>query len=620
MLTIIEGFEKTVQNEGRASSDTVLEFIIKFAAKSQKVGGLLEQGIPQHICEMWYTRVASLLTQWLIDENTILTIPQFEKLCMSRNTIINIFYASGYRGMRHLVPLMCRNNAGQLIITSERLPVLLGVLSLDDISDDLMSISLQKLATQSDMLFFLMITWLSQRLVITEQGERNRTRLLASGYLVENVAIAEKHIPNMMFSYMYSSYASNHNKHDIKATFNKLFSNLLLRGNIKPKSVHHHPNKKRPKMVIIHEQFRQTHAMFRCYAPYIRSLSDFFDLIAVADENNIDKASDELFNKVIVLEASKAINERAKIIQDLHPDIIYYPSVGMDSKIVILSNLRLAPVQIASQGHPATTRSKEIDYIFVPEMEGDVSQIYSEKVLMGVSDVQMESHKNLPIVLPKRTRKPDGIVHIAVNAKVMKLSYRLIDICKRLQKEAKEPVKFHFFPGEQRISYDGIVSALKNQLPEAEVYGVKAYPEFLQALKNCDLSLAPFPFGNTNSTVDCCLLGIPVVAYFGSEISAQSDKMVLQQAKAPLWLVSDTEEGYFQTALKLINDEAFRKQTIAQFDPDIMRQNIFSATNGKAADFGRMIEYAYRHHQELIASSDRVFRYNDIFSEIKQCD
>lgn len=43
------------------------------------------------------------------------------------------------------------------------------------------------------------------------------------------------------------------------------------------------------------------------------------------------------------------------------PDMVYYPSIGMDPNIIALVNLRLAPIQIISLGHPATSNTDTID-------------------------------------------------------------------------------------------------------------------------------------------------------------------------------------------------------------------------------------------------------------------
>jgi predicted O-linked N-acetylglucosamine transferase (SPINDLY family) len=47
-----------------------------------------------------------------------------------------------------------------------------------------------------------------------------------------------------------------------------------------------------------------------------------------------------------------------------HPDVIFYPEVGMDPVTCALAALRLAPLQAASWGHPVTTGLASIDLFF----------------------------------------------------------------------------------------------------------------------------------------------------------------------------------------------------------------------------------------------------------------
>ena len=77
----------------------------------------------------------------------------------------------------------------------------------------------------------------------------------------------------------------------------------------------------------------------------------------------------------------------------------------------------------------------------------------------------------------------------------------------------------------------GYQPSIKRRIPEATVARYTNYREFLETIATCDLSLAAFPFGNTNSTVDTSLLGLPTVALFGPEPPAQTDKRVIEAAQ-----------------------------------------------------------------------------------------
>lgn len=65
------------------------------------------------------------------------------------------------------------------------------------------------------------------------------------------------------------------------------------------------------------------------------------------------------------------------------PDVIFYPEVGMDPATCALAALRLAPLQVASWGHPATTGLPTIDLFVSGELlEGPAAeQHYRERLV-----------------------------------------------------------------------------------------------------------------------------------------------------------------------------------------------------------------------------------------------
>src|SRR5205085_12462901 len=65
-------------------------------------------------------------------------------------------------------------------------------------------------------------------------------------------------------------------------------------------------------------------------------------------------------------------------------DVIVYPDVGMSPLDALLTNVRLAPTQIAAWGHPVTTGSRYIDaYLSCSEMETpDAPAHYRENLIL----------------------------------------------------------------------------------------------------------------------------------------------------------------------------------------------------------------------------------------------
>jgi hypothetical protein len=574
-------------------------------------GGLVERQVPVVAREHWYTRAAAALTRYITDPATRISFSGFEAIAKRKQRVAYIFNASGFRNMKHLVALMKDITAdGTETINTSRAAVLLVFLGLDDTPDFLMDTALRQ---PPNLLLHIYLGWLNQRAVLTTQGEKNRGRLLTSGHLLSDAQITDNDIEHVVNAWMYSSYASEPKKHDIKRWFNKLLLKRLSEAGIKPAPVHYSASA-RPKMMVIHERFGQKTAMFRCYAPMIRTLSEYFDTVALADTAMIDDAADDLFDEVIRLERTRPnLAQIVELIQAQKADVIWYPSLGMGHWTVMVAGLRLAPVQIMTHGHPATSMMETIDYAYVSEMEGDLASIHSEKIVRGLPTAAFDAHSDLPLELPDLVLPSDREVRIAVNSKVMKLSWRLLEVCKRIEKEASVPVRFSFFPGELHANMDGLHAAIQAQLPSAAIVPYVAYDKFLQEMCKCDLALAAFPFGNTNSTVDTCLLGLPTVVHFGPESPAQTDWLVLRTAGLPSWLVCDNDEDYFQTALRLVNDPAARTEAMAGLDRMTLRQRLIeNIERTKDEPFGHIAYQLHKHHEALQNTSQRVFDYADI--------
>ena len=612
---IVKRYERDLADPAKSMFEETIK-VIDELHKNFPGQGVLAAGNAPPLAEHWYTRLAAGITKWATHPDTTLNFDRLSQVCRRKQDFMYIFHASGYRNMGHLNWLLANPEpdgrvTGDIRVDSKKVIVLLALLSLDDLTDDLLSLTFK---LDKRVLIQLVLGWLNQRTILTEQGEKNRGLLLTSGHLIEDQDILDQDIGRIVNASMYASYASHPKKHEIKRAFHRLLTNRMSNAGINTRASENKKTK-RPVVMVVHERFQQGHAMFRSYAPLIRGLTDRFDVSAVADDQHIDESSHDLFEKIYGLKnrETHSIPQIAELILKQKPDIVYYPSLGMSHWTVMLANLRLARIQVVSQGHPATSMSKELDYAFVNPLDGDPTKIYSEIVLMGERDVSFELRHDLPEDLPQIPEPSQREVRIAVNSKVMKLSYRLFEVCKRIQAAATVPIRFQFFPGEVGWHYDGICAAIKSQLPGAEVIEYKDYVDVLTDLSKCDMALSAFPFGNTNSTVDTCLLGLPTVANFGPETPAQTDKMVLKAAGFPDWLVCADDEAYFQTAMKLIEDPELRRSIVNGIDRDTVRKRLEATKTGNTQpELSDMLWHVYQYHEKILESGNRIIKYADL--------
>ena len=75
-------------------------------------------------------------------------------------------------------------------------------------------------------------------------------------------------------------------------------------------------------------------------------------------------------------------------IQSNQIDVLIYPEIGMDAMAIKLASMRLAPIQIASWGHPETTGLPSIDYYLSADMlEPKNSEAYYTEALVRLPNL-----------------------------------------------------------------------------------------------------------------------------------------------------------------------------------------------------------------------------------------
>lgn len=158
--------------------------------------------------------------------------------------------------------------------------------------------------------------------------------------------------------YMHCSYADAPNRHAIKAPINRQVRKKLLEHGVRdvdtvPRA--RTPGEK-PLMLVILEWFSAVHSIFRTHSASISAAREQFRVVGIGHAGQVDTVGAAVFDEYFEVSGDTVTFVRAKA-QELQPDIAYYPAFGMFLHSVYLTNLRLAPVQIVSYGHPATSMS-----------------------------------------------------------------------------------------------------------------------------------------------------------------------------------------------------------------------------------------------------------------------
>jgi hypothetical protein len=529
-----------------------------------KAGGLfVGYARDEELQRLLYTRFCAAVIALLADPQFSMNQHGLDSIGSEHAVMDLLFRASSFGTSDHLLPLISANPMADA--TKLRMDdggaVLKFLLTYSLVS----GFSLNFEATfrrDPQVVLGLYAGMLSPLLTVDSQAHAQRETLLGLHEMFADCTLTNPVIPTLSDAYMYCSYAVRRDKHEVKATIHKLFADML-KANRVPLPVFGEPERKeRPTILVAVEWFGANHAMYRCYARAIRELRTRFRLVAMSTAIVIDEQGKAEFDEWIEINPERLIlSELVDKITEITPDIIYYPSLGMAPWWVALASVRLAPIQVLSVGHPASSRSPAMDYVLCDAGAIGDPTLFTEEIVEypdGSTPYLMRPDAELPA--PHVEGHPE-IVHVAVPAMLCKLNAEFMatlrEIADQVKARSDRPVKFHFFINMLGVNLAQAATEIRRWLPDSRIYERRHYNQYMQELRQCHLHLSTFPFGGTNSNIDSMLLGIPIVTLWGDEPHERFDGMLLRRAGMPESLIAKSRDEYVTAAVELItSDEA----------------------------------------------------------------
>jgi hypothetical protein len=188
-----------------------------------------------------------------------------------------------------------------------------------------------------------------------------------------------------------------------------------------------------------------------------------------------------------------------------------------------------------------------------------------------------------------------------------KINYPLLATLRTLLDRAGRPVKLRLFTARSSYRDNGHLPLARDLTAHLGAKHVElchglSYEQYMAAMEEGHLTLDSYPFGGCNTVADSLLLRIPTVAREGSRWYNRIGPQLLRLAGLADCVASGEEE-YLQTALRLIQDDSYRRQvraTLLQADLDA---TIFSRADAKY--FVKAVDYLIAHHDQLQRSGDR---------------
>jgi len=410
------------------------------------------------------------------------------------------------------------------------------------------------------------------------------------------------------------SYSEYPDRHRVKPVLNRVVRRWLDSHEVVDSTLPQpRATPERATVLVIGELFDSTHAMFRCYAAFVRQLATRYRVVLMAARGTVDKPAKALFDETIEIHyESDGITRIVEQVRRLAPDMIYYPSVGMSHWGVALANLRLAPIQFMGLGHPASSFSEQMDYIIVGrDLIGDPG-CYSEKVIVLDSPGSLWEMRHDAEPVAADIRAAPEVLRVAVPSRIIKLTAGFLALCRQLVERSPRPLELHFFPNETGLLHAMACAEIGRQLPGAVVHRRTGYNDYVAQLNRCDVALSSFPFGNANGSIDVYRQGIPMVVFRGPQPHSLTDPRILAAFGGPDWLVADSAEAYLETALRLVGDDAQRIAASEQLLAGSVDERLFRDEHARyPTDFVDTVTWLYHEHETVQASSCRVWTHEE---------
>jgi hypothetical protein len=567
------------------------------------------------VLESQATRLAAAITQILTDTSQPFVKPMFLEFNRFKRCVTQVYQVSGYSGTSHLLKMIGKTDAnGVASYAGQDLVRLFTGLSINAMSPELCDIFFQ---LDPQWSLPIMLGFLSEQALFTPQSEVVRSKILAAGKIWENVDV-KPYYPNpndtrvfpLNFTpaYMGCSYADAPHKHEIKKCLNKITRRWLEQNGVKDTPIPAERTlKARPKLVIFSEFYSPFHAMHRCYGPSIESLKEHFETTMVIADCKPHPELDKLAHKLetIDLPNDNPLPLIAKL-QSLEPDILYLPSIGMRFSSIAVSNVRIAPIQVKSSGHPATTYSEMIDYAFL-NVGHFAEHLHSEMAVL-LDEMIFAKRPDATSLLPD-IRLDSETVRLAVPAWSRKVTPRFLEACQRIQQTAKKKVEFWFFPNALGYLYQAVKRRYEGMLPGSVVLPTKNYNDYIRDINQCDVFLSTFPFGATNGIIDASIQGLPVVNMGGGEEHSRIDGIMAKMIGQPDWLTTNSVDEYVETVVKLIDNPSLRIQ-ISRNILDKNPADIFF--NTKSVEFPKGFQFIYKNNEMMKKSGRKIFEMSGI--------
>lgn len=262
------------------------------------------------------------------------------------------------------------------------------------------------------------------------------------------------------------------------------------------------------------------------------------------------------------------LHELATAIRASGLDLLLYPELGMDVRLLPLAALRLAPRQVVAWGHPVTSGFATLDgFLSCADMEADGADAHYVEPLLRLPGLGVAYAR--PALPPRVARAalglPDSRVLALVPQSLFKLHPDDDEMLARFAAEAPTAAIVLFEPPhlpwrgqfERRLARAFAAHGLD---PARHLLWLPTGPRerFLQVAQACDLMLDSRRWSGGNTSLDALACGLPIVTCPGATMRARQSAAMLGWLGLAPELVCATPAEFVARAAALAHDPAAR--------------------------------------------------------------
>ncbi|MGK7876101.1 MAG: hypothetical protein AB4426_23225 [Xenococcaceae cyanobacterium] len=400
--------------------------------------------------------------------------------------------------------------------------------------------------------------------------------------------------------YFGATYIDGDRDREIKQRINR----AIQKSPLAAAQIKNTPNKK--KIAVITSLWFSRHSVYRTLFKFVESLKDDYEITLVhlrEIKNNLEIDSFKSIRYIYWTDGFLNLDS----IRENDFMVVYYPDIGMTPESILLSNLRIAPIQICGTGHPVSTFGSEIDYFIsgsdVEIQEGAESN-YSERLVLipGFGAI----HKTINYKLKQREKTCSEFI-INCSWSSQKLNYPLLGYLNEIVKASKKEIIFRFFSGGSLLRKNDFLPFAQDL---AAILGKerfqlildKPYDEYMAIMEEGEISIEAYHFGGSNIVADSLYLRKPTVTFEGNKWYNRIGSQMLR-AVGLSELIATSVEDYIHLTLKLIHDDQYRLSIYQKLQQADLNRTIFNSDSKEY--FKKAIDFLIENHEKLKSENSR---------------